>query len=294
MTNTDPMLTVFSGSAGGHLVLFCQQGSECPRPHEMLLFTLSVSIIPPFISAFGLYPSKVQSEILKKWKRWKLGRNIEEEYRHTYSNTPNTKTGSLLNHISQLPRLPDITTSSGPVCSPEETHMLVAGCHNGLLHGEGGGNSTSEQNKGTSNCTLMEDIHLTDEMQCYDARFRKVESHLWTTKGARTWCWLWALAAPVGCKGASWLSRPWAQAAALKQRLALYQPLPLGRTDPVLWVLWVDFSLDVWHFTVWSCWMLNKSSEKPFKAAIRTHQTTNGSKRNKCKKTQGSGSKPLL
>lgn len=70
---------------------------------------------------------EVQSEILKKWKRWKLGRNIEEEYRHTYSNTPNTKTGSLLNHISPLPE----TTAT--ICSPEERRMLVLGCHNGLV-----------------------------------------------------------------------------------------------------------------------------------------------------------------
>lgn len=70
---------------------------------------------------------QVQSEILKKWKRWKLGRNIEEEYRHTYSNTPNTKTGSLLNHISPLPE----TTAT--ICSPEERRMLVLGCHNGLV-----------------------------------------------------------------------------------------------------------------------------------------------------------------
>uniref|UniRef100_A0A8C6TT03 Glucagon receptor a n=1 Tax=Neogobius melanostomus TaxID=47308 RepID=A0A8C6TT03_9GOBI len=71
---------------------------------------------------------EVQSEILKKWKRWKLGRNIEEEYRHTYSNTPNTKTGSLLHHIGPLPE----TTAT--LCSPEERHMLVSDCHNGLAN----------------------------------------------------------------------------------------------------------------------------------------------------------------
>uniref|UniRef100_A0A8C6TTG6 Glucagon receptor a n=1 Tax=Neogobius melanostomus TaxID=47308 RepID=A0A8C6TTG6_9GOBI len=72
---------------------------------------------------------EVQSEILKKWKRWKLGRNIEEEYRHTYSNTPNTKTGSLLHHIGPLPE----TTAT--LCSPEERHMLVSDCHNGVNTG---------------------------------------------------------------------------------------------------------------------------------------------------------------
>nr|XP_019949731.1 PREDICTED: glucagon receptor-like isoform X3 [Paralichthys olivaceus] len=98
---------------------------------------------------------EVQSEILKKWKRWKLGRNIEEEYRHTYSNTPNTKTGSLLNHVSQLPHLPDIAKTAGE------------------------GQCTSPLHKGTvSNSTLVEDISLTDKGQCYKAQRENAESHL--------------------------------------------------------------------------------------------------------------------
>ncbi|XP_035471072.1 glucagon receptor isoform X1 [Scophthalmus maximus] len=122
---------------------------------------------------------EVQSEILKKWKRWKLGRNIEEEYRHTYSNTPNTKTASLLNHVSRLPHLPDIAKTSAPVCSPEERHMLVAGCHNGMVHSKGGVQCASPRHKGNiSNCTLVEDISLTDKVQCYKARRGNAESHL--------------------------------------------------------------------------------------------------------------------
>ncbi|XP_028268647.1 glucagon receptor isoform X2 [Parambassis ranga] len=114
---------------------------------------------------------EVQSEILKKWKRWKLGRNIEEEYRHTYSNTPNIKTGSLLNHVSRLPHLPDIAKTSAPVCIPEERHMLVDGCHNGM----GPGKCT----EGTvSNCTLVEDISITDKAQCYEVQRENMESHL--------------------------------------------------------------------------------------------------------------------
>uniref|UniRef100_A0A3P9D2G7 Glucagon receptor b n=1 Tax=Maylandia zebra TaxID=106582 RepID=A0A3P9D2G7_9CICH len=57
---------------------------------------------------------EVQSEILKKWKRWKLGRNIEEEYRHTYSNTPNTKTTSLLNHALEC-----LTSQTSPKPPPQ-------------------------------------------------------------------------------------------------------------------------------------------------------------------------------
>nr|XP_020466154.1 glucagon receptor isoform X1 [Monopterus albus] len=122
---------------------------------------------------------EVQSEILKKWKRWKLGRNIEEEYRHTYSNTPNTKTGSLMNHVSRLPHLPDITKTSAPLCSPEERHMLVANCHNGTVHSKGEGQCVSLLHEGAvSNCTLLEDISLTDRVQCYEAQRGNVESHL--------------------------------------------------------------------------------------------------------------------
>uniref|UniRef100_A0A3Q1FX27 Glucagon receptor a n=1 Tax=Acanthochromis polyacanthus TaxID=80966 RepID=A0A3Q1FX27_9TELE len=122
---------------------------------------------------------EVQSEILKKWKRWKLGRNIEEEYRHTYSNTPNTKTASLLNHVSRLPHLPDIAKTSAPVCSPEERHMLVADCHNGEVHSKGVGKCASPLRKGTmSNCSLVEDISSTEKMQCYEAQRENMESHL--------------------------------------------------------------------------------------------------------------------
>ncbi|XP_030264131.1 glucagon receptor isoform X1 [Sparus aurata] len=122
---------------------------------------------------------EVQSEILKKWKRWKLGRNIEEEYRHTYSNTPNTKTGSLLNHVPRLPHLPDIAKSSTPACTPEERHMLVSGCHNGAIHGKDDDRCTSPLHKGTvSNCTLVEDIGLMDKAQRYEGQRENVESHL--------------------------------------------------------------------------------------------------------------------
>jgi len=33
--------------------------------------------------------------MLKKWKRWKLGKDIDEEYRHTHSHTPHIRSGSV-------------------------------------------------------------------------------------------------------------------------------------------------------------------------------------------------------
>ncbi|KAK2833349.1 hypothetical protein Q5P01_017238 [Channa striata] len=122
---------------------------------------------------------EVQSEILKKWKRWKLGRNIEEEYRHTNSNTPNTKTGSLLNHVPRLPHLLDIAKTSAPNCSPEERHMLVSSCHNGMVHRKEDGQCASLLHEGTiSNCILVEDMNLTAKARCYEAQRENVESHL--------------------------------------------------------------------------------------------------------------------
>ncbi|XP_056143937.1 glucagon receptor [Lampris incognitus] len=123
---------------------------------------------------------EVQSEVLKKWKRWKLGRNIKEEYRHTYSHPHHIKGGSLLSHGPRLPRLPDIATATSPVCSPEEKHMLVVSCHNGMGHMKGAGQCTpcTSDSACLSNCTLVEDISQTDKTQCYKVPRGNAESHL--------------------------------------------------------------------------------------------------------------------
>ncbi|KAM4530506.1 glucagon receptor isoform 2-T2 [Odontesthes bonariensis] len=173
---------------GIHQVVFIFVTDESTNTKATISLRLTKLFTDLFFSSFqGLLVAilycfvnkEVQSEVLKKWKRWKLGRNIEEEYRHTYSNTPNTKTASLLNHVSRLPQLPDITKSSSPDCSPEEKHMLVAGCHNGSVHSKGSGKCTTQQHEGAiSNCTLVEDISLSDRMQNYEAEKENVESHL--------------------------------------------------------------------------------------------------------------------
>ncbi|XP_061605533.1 glucagon receptor isoform X3 [Phyllopteryx taeniolatus] len=120
---------------GIHQVVFIYVTDEATE--TTIGLRLTKLVIDLFFSSFqGLLVAilycfvnkEVQSEVLKKWKRWKLGRHIEEEYRHTYSNTPNTKTASLLNHVSQrTPRLADAPAEpSTPVCGPEERHALVA------------------------------------------------------------------------------------------------------------------------------------------------------------------------
>uniref|UniRef100_A0A3P8SZH5 Glucagon receptor b n=1 Tax=Amphiprion percula TaxID=161767 RepID=A0A3P8SZH5_AMPPE len=69
---------------------------------------------------------EVQSEMLQKWKRWKLGKDIDEEYRHTHSHTPHVKTGSIA------------TADRGPSCSaaPEENRQLVVSYSNGTGKGK--------------------------------------------------------------------------------------------------------------------------------------------------------------
>ncbi|XP_063076888.1 glucagon receptor isoform X2 [Engraulis encrasicolus] len=132
-----------------------------------LLFSSFQGLLVAILYCF--FNKEVQSEILKKWKRWKLGRNIEEEYRHTYSHTLNLRAGSLVTQPSMIPlHYPDTTTTAAPDCTkpiattsstktattspikttttrvdfesaPEEKHALV-GCQNGrTLRGGGGG-----------------------------------------------------------------------------------------------------------------------------------------------------------
>ncbi|XP_077385327.1 glucagon receptor [Festucalex cinctus] len=155
---------------GIHQVVFIYVTDEATE--TTIGLRLTKLVIDLFFSSFqGLLVAilycfvnkEVQSEVLKKWKRWKLGRNIEEEYRHTYSNTPNTKTASLLNHVSQRP--PQVTDGSTkpptPVCGPEEWHVLVA---NGKAAG---------QHEGTlSHCTLVEDVGLPDKAKSEHAESR--------------------------------------------------------------------------------------------------------------------------
>ncbi|KAM9770527.1 glucagon receptor isoform 1-T1 [Menidia menidia] len=81
---------------------------------------------------------EVQSEMLKKWKRWKLGKDIEEEYRHTHSHTPHIKSGSIA--TGNLPDTHDDCNSPGlsradggpsRPAAPEENRRLVVSYSNG-------------------------------------------------------------------------------------------------------------------------------------------------------------------
>lgn len=92
---------------------------------------------------------EVQSEMLQKWKRWKLGQDIDEEYRHTHSHTPHVKSGSIAtgnlpdlhcNNGSEpsgsLPHLNKADRGPSSSAAPEENRRLVVSYSNGTGKGK--------------------------------------------------------------------------------------------------------------------------------------------------------------
>ncbi|KAI4891178.1 hypothetical protein NFI96_016487, partial [Prochilodus magdalenae] len=149
-----------------------EDSKDCSTPARYIsLFTgLLVAILYCFVN------KEVQSEILKRWKRWKLGKDIEEEYRHTYSNTAQV-TNSMLVHASTKPRLPDIAHLASPLSSPEEKHLLAAGCQNGLdLHLRVP--LTSLPHEGLANSGPLEGPEQAHKVQCFKTPQRNDESNL--------------------------------------------------------------------------------------------------------------------
>lgn len=138
--------------------------------------------------------------MLKKWKRWKLGKDIDEEYRHTYSHTPHVKSGSIA--TGNLPDLHDNNTSDpsggsqgtppfkkadmGPSCStaPEESQQLVVSCTNGTGEGKAAKSrhtlqftSLPHRGGGSHAGTIKEEFCLEERVQC----------HIYPLEGESVW-----------------------------------------------------------------------------------------------------------
>lgn len=156
--------------------------------------TLSLSLIlwhPVF--------SQVQSEMLKKWKRWKLGKDIDEEYRHTHSHTPHIKSGSIA--TGNLPYLNENNASEpsgdsprlskahqGPQCStaPEENRRLVVSYSNGT-----GNKSRSTKSRHSRQFSILphrgaghvstatEEMCLEERAQCCSCPLEGEETSVW-------------------------------------------------------------------------------------------------------------------
>lgn len=85
---------------------------------------------------------EVQSELLKKWKRWKLGKDIEEEYKNTYSQTPRAGVGS--------------------IC---EKHKLVDSCNNGAGKSRNSDSTWYHEKMGSS---TTEHITLSERQHSFE------------------------------------------------------------------------------------------------------------------------------
>uniref|UniRef100_A0A674AFJ5 Glucagon receptor b n=1 Tax=Salmo trutta TaxID=8032 RepID=A0A674AFJ5_SALTR len=164
---------------GIHAILFTLVIDESvPKGSKMRLIRLFYDLL--FNSFQGLLVAilycfvnkEVQSEMLKKWKRWKLGKDIEEEYRHTYSHTAHVKSGSIVTD-SQLTPNPDYDPDPNPASTsitPNESSRLVGFCHNRTdkAKTQASLQCPSTPHGGTNNCsTLMENICLEEREQSY-------------------------------------------------------------------------------------------------------------------------------
>lgn len=97
---------------------------------------------------------QVQAELLKRWQRWKLGKDLAEEYKHTYSHTPSARNGT------------------GSTC---EKHQLVSGCANGL--GRSLAPHPSSQRPERSGRSTAEHLALGGHHHCYEFPETTAESH---------------------------------------------------------------------------------------------------------------------
>ncbi|KAM6971821.1 glucagon receptor [Aplochiton taeniatus] len=138
---------------------------------------------------------EVQSEVLKKWKRWKLGKDIEEEYRHTHSQTPHAKGsgggGVSVGHTPD-PRDNDASDPSGETQETScpkyslENSRLVDPCQNGTDNGRAGRSGCalrrpSSPHRGPASyasTTTTEVVSLKERVQCNAPPVERAESNL--------------------------------------------------------------------------------------------------------------------
>uniref|UniRef100_A0AAY4BLJ5 Glucagon receptor n=1 Tax=Denticeps clupeoides TaxID=299321 RepID=A0AAY4BLJ5_9TELE len=170
---------------GIHAILFTFVIDESV-PKESLLRLIRLFYDLLFSSFQGLLVAilycfvnkEVQSEMVKRWKRWKLGKDIEEEYRNTHSQTPHPKGASTA--TSAPPNTPNPPKQASSPLAVEEGRCLVIGCVN---RGEGGqmewAHWVSGPREGASNCSsLTEDVCLEERIQCSNAPPGAKESHV--------------------------------------------------------------------------------------------------------------------
>lgn len=137
--------------------------------------------------------------MLKKWKRWKLGKDIDEEYRHTHSHTPHIKSGSIATGNLPYPHDNNTSDPSGdsprlnkadraPSCSaaPEENRRLVVSYSNGTGKGQPAKSRHTLQfsflpRRVTAShiSTATEDVCLEEKAQCRSHPPEGEETNVW-------------------------------------------------------------------------------------------------------------------
>lgn len=102
--------------------------------------------------ADGGHP-QVQAELLKRWQRWKLGKDLAEEYKHTYSHAPSARNGA----------------------GGCEKHQLVGGCANGM--GRGTAVRSGSHYLESSGRGAAEQLAMGEQHHCYEFPETTAESH---------------------------------------------------------------------------------------------------------------------
>ncbi|XP_009076784.1 PREDICTED: glucagon receptor-like, partial [Acanthisitta chloris] len=84
---------------GIHEVVFAfitDEHAQGTLRYVKLFFDLFLSSFQGMLVAilYCFVNKEVQAELLKRWQRWKLGKDLAEEYKHTYSHAPSARNGA--------------------------------------------------------------------------------------------------------------------------------------------------------------------------------------------------------
>ncbi|NXF64783.1 GLR protein, partial [Ciccaba nigrolineata] len=145
---------------GIHEVIFAfvtDEHAQGTLRYVKLFFDLFLSSFQGMLVAilYCFVNKEVQAELLKRWQRWKLGKDLAEEYKHTYSHAPSARNGA------------------GGTC---EKHQLVSGCANGLGRGPAATRPGTRYLERTGH-SPAEHLALGDRHLCYEFPETTAESH---------------------------------------------------------------------------------------------------------------------
>ncbi|XP_071620056.1 glucagon receptor isoform X2 [Heliangelus exortis] len=137
---------------GIHEVVFAfitDEHAQGTLRYVKLFFDLFLSSFQGMLVAilYCFVNKEVQAELLKRWQRWKLGKDLAEEYKHTYSHAPSARNGA------------------GSAC--EKHQLVVGGCGNGLGHSLAAPHPGTHYLETTGDSTA-EPLALEAQHHCYD------------------------------------------------------------------------------------------------------------------------------